>query len=188
MKVKRINFEKSVQMHNACASDELRPAMEHIYFNNGFAYASDGVVLVKNKIEECSTIPVEQIDLLNNKFLHKDAYKAILKYDTIEISEDGIECKKGSEKAFYYFNNDETLKYPNCEELLKRVFNMPNINTTQIGFNLSKIDGIEKSLFDSGQCEFRFKNVDTNPYVLLESRNSNSSVGLLMPLMSLDTI
>ena len=42
---RRVNFNKSLQMHLACATDDLRVAMEHIYFQDGFAYASDAHVL-----------------------------------------------------------------------------------------------------------------------------------------------
>ena len=87
---RRVNFNKSLQMHLACATDSIRVVMEHIYFQDGFAYASDAHVLVKNDLSVCSSISQEQIEILNGKLLHKDAYKEILKYDVIDISEEGI--------------------------------------------------------------------------------------------------
>ena len=79
----RINFNKDVHMHLACAKDDFRPQMQCIYFKDGFAYATDAHVLVKNDLTACSNLDPEQIALLDGKLLHADHYKDILKYDTI---------------------------------------------------------------------------------------------------------
>lgn len=180
----RVNFNKDVKMNLACSNDELRPAMNQIYFKDGFAYASDGCILVKNKVEEFSSIDTEQINILDNKYLHKDHYRDILKYDIIEISEEGIEAKKvnGGEKAFFYFSNADDYKFPNAENLLQDVLNKQNVETSYIGFNLKLMDRLRKSLFESNSCKFRFKGDYTNLHVILESIDTNMSMGLIMPL------
>ena len=177
----RINFNKKLKMHDACAKDELRPAMNHIYFEDGFAYASDGHILVKNKIEECSTIEIDQIEILSNKMLHRDHYKDILKYDVVEISDEGIEARKGAEKAFFYFATDDSMKYPSAEKLMQDTLNKQNVNTPRIGFKLEYLDRLRKSLHDSDSCEFRFKGDSLNTTVILESASDNASIGLIMP-------
>ena len=183
MNTLRINFDKKLKMHEACANDELRPVMSHIYFENGFAYAADGYILVKNKLEECSTIEPEQISLLNNKLLHRDHYKDILKYDVIEISDEGIEARKGTEKVFFYFASDSTLKYPDAERLLQNTLNRQNVDTSRIGFNLGFLDRLRKSLHESDKCEFRFKGDYTSTTVILESTSESASIGLIMPVI-----
>lgn len=180
----RVNFNKEVRMNLACSDDELRPVMSQIYFKDGFAYASDGYILVKNKIEECSSIDAEQIKILENKYLHKDHYRDILKYDLIEISEEGVEARKvnGGEKAFFYFSNPDNYKYPNAERLLQEVLNKQNVHTCDVGFNLKFMDKLRKALFDSNSCKFRFKGDNINLNVILESISTNMSMGLIMPL------
>lgn len=182
----RINFNKEVKMNLACSNDELRPVMNQIYFKDGFAYASDGHILVKNKIKECSSINDEQIQILDNKYLHKDHYRDILKYDIIEISEEGIEAKKvnGGEKAFFYFSNAEEYKYPGAENLLQNIINKPNLDTNNVGLDLKLMDRLRKSLFDSDTCKFRFKGDNLNLNVILESLGENMSMGLIMPVVS----
>lgn len=180
----RVNFNKEVKMNLACVDDETIPVMSQIYFKDGFAYASDGYILVKNKIEECSSIDAEQIKILENKYLHKNHYRDILKYDLIEISEEGIEARKvnGCEKAFFYFSNPDNYKYPNAESLLQGILNKQNFQTCDIGLNLKLMDRLRKALYDSDSCKFRFKGDYTSLSVILESINTNMSMGLIMPL------
>lgn len=41
------NFNKKVQMHLACSKDDYRPETQCIFFNNGFAYATDTHILYR---------------------------------------------------------------------------------------------------------------------------------------------
>lgn len=108
------NFDKKVKMHLACSKrNDFHKEMECIYFKDGFAYASDGIILARNRISEISGLEEHEITALDGKFLHADFYKDMLKYDNIMISEDGIECSKGNYKVFFYFSQFD--KYPNAE-------------------------------------------------------------------------
>ena len=81
-------------MHLACSKDNVfRRETECIFFNNGYTYATDTRILVRNRISEISGLNESEIEALNGKFLHADFYKDMLKYDSIMIAEDGIECK-----------------------------------------------------------------------------------------------
>ena len=87
MSKKGNNFNKKVQMHLACSGySPTRPEMCCIYFRNGFAYASDGHILAKNRISEISGLEDHEITALDGKFLHADFYKDMLKYDNIMIA------------------------------------------------------------------------------------------------------
>lgn len=112
----RVNFNKDVMMHLACSTSDSRPTMQYIYFKYGFAYATDTHILVKNELSACSTIDEQQLKILDGKMLHYSHYKDILKYDVIEISEDGIEARKNGQKTFFYFNTAE--KYVDVEKVI----------------------------------------------------------------------
>lgn len=180
----RINFNKDLKMHLACSTDELRLVMNYIYFKDGFAFASDGLILVKNKLEECSSIPLDQIEELDNKFLHKDHFKEILKYDIINISKDGIEAQKtnGGDKLFFYFSRFDDLKYPNAEKVFQDALNKSNASLTILGLNLKLIDRLRKALHDSDLCTFRFKGSPSDLNVIFENAKGDQSIGLIMPL------
>lgn len=76
------NFNKKVQMHLACSKDGYRPEMQCIFFNNGYAYASDTHILVRNRIAEILGLNESEIEALNGKLLRADFYKDMLRYDT----------------------------------------------------------------------------------------------------------
>lgn len=177
----RINFNKDVQMHLACAKDDLRPTMEHIYFKDGFAYASDAHILVKNDLTQCSNLDLDQIAALDGKLLHSEHYKNILKYDVIEIAEDGIEAKKGINKAFFYFSDAEDLKYPNAEKVLNDALNMSSVPMPQVGLNAKLVENISKALANSGDFKFTFKG--ENRQIVCENLDENyiNCIGIIIP-------
>lgn len=176
----RINFNKYVQMHLACAKDDLRPVMEHIYFKDGFTYASNAHILVKNDLTQCSNLDPDQIAALDGKLLHYEHYKNILKYDVIEIAEDGIEAKKGVNKAFFYFSTVEDLKYPNAEKVLNDALNMSSVPMPQVGLNARLVENISKALANSGDFKFTFKG-ECNP-IICENLDSDylNCIGIIM--------
>ena len=175
------NFNKKVQMHLACSKDELRPAMQCIYFNNGFAYAPDTHVLVSNRISEISGLNEAEIEALNDKFLHADFYKDMVKYDNIMIAEDGIECTKGNDKVFFYFSTFE--KYPSAEKVLQDALNKQTVPTPQVSFDMKLMQRLNKALYESDSCTATFKGT-SNPIVFDSMKADVSSVGLIMPLFN----
>lgn len=179
----RVNFNKKVKMHEACANDELRPVMACIYFKDGYAYASNGHILVKNKVSEISSIPEDQIEQLNDVYLHKDIYKKILEFDEIDISADGIECRKESKKAFFYFQTFEDSKYPNADKVLEDMLNQPTATIPKCGFNVKYLSRLHNAIPDSDNFYFRFKGSYPAVSAVLESTNTDiSSVGIIMGL------
>lgn len=180
----RVNFNKKVKMHEACANDGLRPVMECIYFKDGYAYASDGHILVKNKVSEISSISEEQIAQLDNVYLHKDIYKKILEFDLIDISAEGIECQKESKKAFFYFQTFEDSKYPNADKVLEDMLNQPTATIPKCGFNVKYLSRLHKALPDSDSFYFRFKGDYPCISAVLESKNTYlSSIGVIQGIM-----
>lgn len=173
------NFNKKVQMHLACSKDELRPEMQCIFFNNGFAYATDMHILVRNRISEISGLNESEIEALNGKFLHADFYKDMLKYDSIMIAEDGIECAKGNDKAFFYFSTFE--KYPNAEKVLQDALNKQTVPLPQFSFDMKLMQRLNKALYQSDRCTATFKGVG-NPIIFDSMDLEVSSVGLFMTL------
>lgn len=166
-------------MHLACSEDDFHPKMQCIFFNNGFAYASDTQILVRNRISEISGLNESEIEALNGKFLHADFYKDMLKYDSIMIAEDGIECSKGNDKAFFYFSTFE--KYPNAEKVLQDALNMQTVPLPQFSFDMKLIQRLNKALYQSDRCVATFKGVN-KPVVFDCADAEVSSTGLLMGL------
>ncbi len=173
------NFDKKVQMHLACSVDDFRPETQCIFFNNGYAYATDTHILVRNRISEISGLNESEIEALNGKLLHADFYKDMLKYDSIMIAEDGIECAKGNDKAFFYFSTFE--KYPDAEKVLQDALNKQTVPLPQFSFDMKLMQRLNKALYQSDSCTATFKGVG-NPIIFDSMDEEVSSVGLFMTL------
>ena len=185
MKEAKNNFDKKVKMHLACSKeDDLRKEMQCVYFKNGFAYASDGIILARNRISEISRLEEHEIAALDGKFLHADFYKDMLKYNNIMIAEDGIECCKDNDKVFFYFSQFD--RYPDAEKVLQDALNMQATPLPQVKFDIRNIERLNKALFESGKCVATFKGTN-KPIVFDSIIEGVSSVGLLMPCYSEDT-
>lgn len=178
MSEQKNNFDKKVQMHLACSKNELRKEMQCVYFKDGFAYASDGIILVKNRISEISGLEKHEAEALNGKFLHADLYKDMLKYDNIMIAEDGIECSKGDDKVFFYFSKFD--KFPDAEKVLQNALNMNSVPLPQFSFDMKAIQRLNKALYESDKCTAMFKGTN-KPIVFYSMIENISSVGLFMP-------
>ena len=167
-------------MHLACAKNEdFHKERECIYFNNGFAYATDTRILVRNRISEISGLNEAEIEALNGKFLHADFFRDMLKYDNIMIAEDGIECSKGNDKVFFYFSNFE--EYPNAEKALSDALNRQTVPTSQANFDVTLILRLNKALYKSDQCSATFKGIGS-PIVFDSLADDVSSIGLMITL------
>ena len=173
------NFNKKVQMHLACkVGDDTRKELGCIFFDYGYAYATDQHILVRNRISEISGLNDAEIESLNGKFLHADFYKDMLKYDNIMIAEDGIECTKGEDKVFFYFSSFE--KYPDADKVLQNALNRQTVPTPQVSFDMKLMQKLNKALYKSDNCTATFKGAG-NPIVFDSMEEDISSIGLIMP-------
>jgi len=155
----RINFNKKVKMHNVCAkSSEIDSYIDCICFQNGFAYATNRVLLVANKIDEICNFDIEQQKLLDGKAISADNYKKILEYECAVVSEDGVECvdvKKG--KSFFYFyepkediETKEKKQMPNFESVFKAEKQKIISTADKFGLNLDNLCRIKNAIYDEG--------------------------------------
>lgn len=115
----RINFNKNAKLHEICAIDELSESMEYVYFDGGNAVCSEFHIMAVFKIAEISTIEEEQIKLLEGKFIHRSAFKEMLKYDEILIESEFIIAKGKGFDARLPLKSD--IKYPNYKKVLADV-------------------------------------------------------------------
>lgn len=175
------NFKKSVKMHLACKPDPLRPAYGYIQFKDGFAYASDGHIAVKNRIEEISGLNQAEIEALDGKFLQSEFYRDMLKYEEILIAEDGIECKNGEDRVFFYFSTVE--KPFDIKKVIDEHLNMEPMQVEHISFNMKYLMDLSKAMYQCESCTFTFHGEGRG--VVLKSNDEDvNSVGLIMPIIN----
>ena len=87
----RYNFNPQYKLHKACCKDALRPALQHIFFKDGYAYASDAHIAVRAKVADITdNLDATSLDLLNGYAIHSDDFQKLLKYDSIIIEKEGV--------------------------------------------------------------------------------------------------
>jgi len=108
-------FGFKTKIHLACSKDNLRPQFNYVYFIDGFMYASDSYILIKQSLGLHEIINPE---LLDGKCVHFDLYAKMLSYPIIEAIEEGINCitTQGGKLFFKYSEID--FKVPRFQLLL----------------------------------------------------------------------
>lgn len=149
------------RLYEVCAGadDKLRPVMQCIYFDCGFAYATNGHICIKQTLALQTVLNPEYLD---GKFLHRDNYKAIMAFEIAECNEAGIECwNTNGQKAFFEFYWLETDdKAPDYERLLNP--NKGLTSLTFVGIDPEQYSKLSKALYaPEGNIRLQFTGVDS---------------------------
>jgi len=167
----------NVKIYEACSDDELRPIMMCVHFKDGYAYASEGHILVKQSLEYHSIINPE---ILNGRSIHRDNFKNIMQFEIAECTEDGIVCKDadGRTAVFDYFDmKGESM--PDFEKF----FNGNEIKEVRfIGLNFKLINKLEKAMHNPiGIFRLRFQGNDK--CVMIDVADIPNQWAIIMPAL-----
>lgn len=189
-------FNFLTPLHLACGTkDELRPVFSYVFFLNGYAYATNGMLLIKQSLEDyCKVLYKER---LNGHALHADAFKKILRYDTVEATEEGVKTwKQTGEKAFYSYA-EEGITPLKFEQLIEQRLNSDTISSDntavpadwdfKVGLNPHFVGIVGRVLYSAqrhtplkltfGKCAYTA--VLAEPIASMEYPNQ---MGLIMPV------
>lgn len=136
------------QLDLICGDDILRPAMHHISFIDGFAYATNAHLGLRTSLKK-HNFTDEEISIMNGKFIHKNAFKEIYKYDHIIVEADGFHCMKNEVKCVYPFSYEEQ-KFPDLEKAIKDLIDSPIDCVSDINFDIRYFEKIRKAFFMDG--------------------------------------
>ena len=97
----------TTKLHECTAKDSLRPMLQCVHFLNGFAYASNSYVCIKQSLEYHNIVEPENLD---GEALHRDSYAAAMKFDYVLATPDGLDCSSvNGQKAFYEYYRPENI-------------------------------------------------------------------------------
>lgn len=185
MKEGTLNFKKEFKLWKACASDSLRPVMEHVLFKDGYAYASDAHILVRVPLEECTTFGEEQLALLDDCLIHNSLLKYIAGFDIvlIEKGDDDVVCLKArageNTVKIELAKNGGELKYPDAEKVLQSKSDCTPIQ--RIGLAPKLIASFAEAL---GTDKLKFEFTSESSAVLVRPLDAiRQAVGVIMPIM-----
>ena len=151
-KKEKYNFNS--QLHLVCSDDDLNPALGSVYFIDGYAYACNGYIIVKQNMDYHTVINPEN---LIGRTIHRDSFKQIMDFTYATAEADGVLCKDDDgREAFFIYSQISTpfdflLKMPPIKLVEKSVFGLnPKfletaakvlIGAKQNGFKIQMIEG-----------------------------------------------
>lgn len=172
--MKKYNF--TTKLHLACSTDENRPLMGCVHFNNGFAYASNGSILVKQTLSYHSILDPENLD---GTSLHRDNYANIMQFEISRATPDGVHCtNKDGRTAFFEYYDRKGQEIPDFESVLVK---FPAKPVDFIGINPKYFDLLSKVLYNGEGVRVRFAGIDRG--MLCDVIEWEEQVALVMPLI-----
>jgi hypothetical protein len=179
MNEKKTKNTFTTKLYECCSDDKLRPLMQCVHFINGMAYASDGMVSIRQTLEYHTIL---EPDFLEGKSLHKNNYKAIMSFEEAVATDEGIECfnENGQRAFFEYYTPPEEMKVPNFEAMFDHI---PGQNSLSfIGFEFEKVNRACKALFcPNKKFRMQFTGIDT--YILIDVDEWEEQLALIMPVV-----
>lgn len=172
----------TTKLHEVCSDDELRPIMMCIHFKEGFAYASDARMVVKQSLEYHSIINPE---LLEGKSIHKDNYKAIMQFEKATCDDTGVACEDNDGRtAFFEYFDRKGVELPNFES----VFTLHGfLNINFIGIMPELLYKLSKAMHCPGSIlRLRFQGPDKPIHI--DVMGIDNQVAILMPAILNDTL
>jgi hypothetical protein len=133
----------AMPIYLACAGKDEKYHQYYCYvhFIEGFAWATDGGIMVKQSLKYYDINNTENLD---NKMIHKDYFKEICRYKAAEATKEGIKVFDGERTAFFPFEHEVT--FFNFPEKTKD-FNFDNVETDYVDVIPKYIDIASKILF-----------------------------------------
>lgn len=170
----------NLKIHNCCAKDKLRPAMEHILFDEDFIIASDAHILAVININDLIILDKEKevLKSLKGKLLHRKAFLKIWNKEVIP-TEKGFDCP--SEFFSVNFSTDKSLKYPNWKAVI------PNHNDIEkqslIGLSPELLLNLKQALpFNKKQVVLSII-ADNKAITVFNNDPEIKSYGIIMPVI-----
>ncbi len=149
----KYNFNTKLNL--ACSTDENRPILGCIHFENGFAYVSNGNLVIKQSLSYHSVLEPENLD---GKSIHRENFANIMQFETATANEDGIYCRnKDGRSAFFEYFDRKGQEVPDFDKVINQ-FSARGVDF--IGINPKSFEIISKALYNGDQVRIRFAGVD----------------------------
>ena len=169
-----------------CGSDNLHPTRSHLFFNNGFVYATDARVLIKQDLKVCHGMTDEMVEKLNGKMLHRENADALAACDLFEIHDDKIIGSKKNSKTKVLADlvtEAQEGKFPNVEAVIPSMSNASEL--AQYALDPKKLIQVQSAsvAFDKDAKALRltFFAPDRGALVHFQGFSGSEQLGLIMP-------
>jgi hypothetical protein len=87
-------------------TDETRESLRYAKILNGYVYASNGVCLVKQSLQDFHGITPEECEFIEGKTFHHDLLKQLWNFQQVCFEEDKIHAFNGSSRSEFEYSPD----------------------------------------------------------------------------------
>jgi len=172
--MEKYNF--TTKLHLACSDDELRPLMNCVHFIGGFAYVSNGNMIVKQSMDYHS---VADKEYLNGHSLHRLNYANIMQFEFATANEDGVAClNKDGRTAFFEYYDTKGLPVPDFENIINQ-FSAKGVDF--IGISPKQVEILGKAFYRGDQIRIQFAGIDEG--MVIDVLGYEDQVAYLMPVI-----
>lgn len=174
----------TTKLHESCGDDDLRPILMCVHFANGYAYATNGHIIVKQSLKYHSILDPER---LNGKSIHKDNYKAVMQFETCTCDDSGISCQNldGRTAFFEYFDRGVT-EMPEFDRVMA-IDQYKETDVPFIGINPEFFFKLSKSMHSiDGSFRLRFQGL--TKAIIVDCIGIDDQYGIIMPIVLNDTL
>jgi len=181
MKKAKYNFKG--RPDRACSTDELRPAMNYIFIDEGCMVATNGYILVRIPLDFSDLIG--DIQLLDGWLIHRQQYIELLRYDSVSITGEGeLRAVKGGSfesfsATFKLKHKSQADRYPDYKNILdykSEAIDKIGVTKSVLKTFLSCFDGLDTN-------RFAMKLQSKGRAIHFHSDGNDEIFGIVMPAM-----
>lgn len=169
------------QIWKALANDHLRPTLCHAFVRNGFIYATNAHIAVKQSLEHIHGIDdKEERETLEGKYFSEHLLRQLEKCNIVQFKKDGIHTVNGNTKAVYQYSECGD-KYPDVDAVLPAKDRIEKVSA--IGFNPTLFKTMSDAMMkDDNRFKFEFNGRNRAIVVTAEYYDREHQMGIIMPL------
>lgn len=148
MTTQRKNFDRAYRLHAACAISEVQPELAYITFRKGYAYASDGHMAARAKVETIATgFHPDELQRLEGKTIHMDNFRRLLNYAVANVTEQGFEVNDQGRRLLIYFAEQTTIMFDReMTDIFDTCQMVNSMHVYKIGFSSRQLSKAAKVL------------------------------------------
>lgn len=167
------------KLNLACGKDEQRPILNHIYFSEGKAIATDGHILIAQDLDLNEFEDNISLDMFEGKYLHSEVFKEVFKYNILGVDEEGLLCIKENISCKFLWSKPFD-KFPNWKNVIpEKRASLPNLFLHPF-----KLAALEKVMIDSDKGMKLTFSGETSGIIVETPIPSKQQIGLIMPIMA----
>lgn len=167
----------------ACSDDGMRSALQCVSIKNGYVYATNAHIVIKQSLENIHDITGEQAEALEGKLIHKDVVKYLMSCENVIFRNDYIDVVNGNFKLKIEYSDLELI-YPNIENILK---GFKKEAKSEIGFTTKNLETLYATMAGTtGQVKLMFNKGHGYIKIIHPSYEEQDQMGILMPVVLTD--